>query len=89
MSPFPGITDAPDSASAPARALRTVVPHDADNLPWGTCKALYATSDGTIVVLAQADADAVALPVTAGQLVPIRVRRVLATGTTATVLAFY
>lgn len=68
-----------------------VTPSDTTNLPRGVCRALYTGSGGVLVV----QMDEFNLPLTltavpAGEIMPLAVSRVLATGTTATgVHAFY
>jgi hypothetical protein len=80
-----------DSAEAPARKIGAVTPNDSTDLA-DTPKALWVSAAGTLNVVALNDAANTGtalgtLPV--GTLVPIRVRRVRATGTTATVIALY
>lgn len=81
---FRGFTPTP---AGPFR--RAVVPakSDTEDLPNVTC-ALYVGDDGKDVrVILQNDASAVTFSaVRAGTLLPVRARRVLATGTTSTAL---
>lgn len=85
---FQGPTDA---VWAQARRVATITPSDSANLAL-VPKALWISADGTISVIG-ADDDtntAVALgSLTAGTVVPIRCKRVMSTGTTATVLGLY
>lgn len=78
-----------DTPISPGRNLRVVTPDNDADLPDGACKSLWVTADGDLTVIAQDDTDPVTIPVLAGQCIPIRARRVLATGTTATLVAIY
>lgn len=80
-----------DTPVSPARAIRAVTPSDSADLPDGPCKALFVLTDGDLEIVAESDADneQVVIPVTAGTVVPVRVRRVMAANTDATVLALY
>lgn len=71
--------------TTPARRAIVVVPHDVNDLAEYP-KALRVNGAGTLRILPSknADADAITLTVVAGEYVPIQVRRVFATGTTAT-----
>ncbi|MCO5092613.1 hypothetical protein [Bosea sp. (in: a-proteobacteria)] len=71
------------SAIGPAVMLRAVTPHDSDELEYVT-NGIVAGVAGTIAVVALEDASPVALTVIPGQLLPIRARKIMATGTTAT-----
>ena len=81
-----------DSTAGPSRFLRSVTPHDSTAIstvtgPGGTVmypRALYVSVAGDIVILAEGDTSTVTLKdVPAGTILPIRVTRVDATGTTA------
>lgn len=77
-----------DSVISPARRLAVVTPSDAADLA-EIPKALLIGGAGTVSLIAADDTVAVTLTVEAGVL-PIRVRRVRATGTTATgIVALY
>lgn len=79
-----------DSLVAPARSQKAVVPSNTADLPDGVCKALEVIVSGSLSCVAQDDVDPVARPnVIAGTIIPLRVRKVMATGTTASVLALY
>lgn len=86
---FSNFGDAPDFQ---ARRALAVTPSDSNNLSV-IPKALWISGAGTLSVIAVDDGDAgtpVALgSLSVGTLVPLRVRRVRATGTTATVIALY
>ena len=71
------------TAIGPAVMLRAVTPSDADELEFVTNGIVPGTA-GTIAVVAQEDGSAVTLTVNAGQVLPIRARKIMATGTTAT-----
>jgi hypothetical protein len=78
-----------DVVFAPARRVRAVSPDNDNDLALGPCKALYISVAGTLSIIAADDTDAVSLTVQAGVL-PVRVRRVRATGTAATgIVALY
>ncbi|MBX6746128.1 MAG: hypothetical protein IRY87_29180 [Acetobacteraceae bacterium] len=78
-----------DPVTASARKIAVVTPDDANDLPRVT-KALWVTATGTLSIIAVDDSAAVSLgTVPAGTLIPVRARRVMATGTTATVVALY
>lgn len=78
-----------DAVSAPGTSISAVTTSDTVDLPF-ICKALLVTGAGTVKVLAMQDSTAVDLG-TWGvtQIIPIRARRVFATGTTATLVALY
>lgn len=80
-----------DSAEAPARRLAAVTPNDSTDLP-DVAKALWVSVAGTVNVVGVADTanTGTALgSLSVGTVIPIRVRRVRATGTTATLIALY
>lgn len=73
-----------DAAFTPARSLAAITPSDGADLPV-FAKAIYVGGAGNIVLRAIDDAGNTTLTgVTAGAIIPVRARRVLATGTTAT-----
>lgn len=64
----------------------TITPHDVDNLPYFP-KQVYVTGAGDIKLALQKDedVDAITIAVTAGQILSgWKIRKVFATGTTAT-----
>jgi len=71
-----------DTTDFPAKSLRAVTPHDTNELEY-VAKALFIGTGGTLSLIAQEDTAAVSLTVVAGQIVPVRAKIVLATGTTA------
>ncbi|RWI35451.1 hypothetical protein [Mesorhizobium sp.] len=76
--------------SAPASSQKLVVPNDTADLPSGVCKALEVIAAGDISSIAENDTVAVnRSAVAAGTIIQVRIRRVNATGTTATVVALY
>jgi len=81
-------SDEPD-ISAPARRVRAVTPNDAADLPDGPCRSLFVTVAGNVAIIAKDDSAAVTIAVGAGQVLPVEVRRVNATNTTATAIALY
>ncbi len=75
-----------DDVSAPARRTGAIIPHDANDLP-DLPKAIYVGGGGDVALMAVGDTTARVFKMApAGSILPIRVRRVLATGTTATSL---
>lgn len=77
---FATVTDSP---IAPARNLAAVTPNDSTDLAW-ISKAIYVGVTGDLSVIAEDDTVAVTFTaVPAGTVLPIRARRVMATGTTA------
>lgn len=69
---------------SPARAAFAITPHDTNDLAI-TPRALWTGAGGTIVcILADDSAEVTFSDVAAGCILPIRAKRVLATGTTAT-----
>lgn len=77
-----------DATFAPARRLLAVTPSDVADLAV-IPKALHIGVGGTISIIGADDTDPVTLTVDAG-LLPVRARRVRATGTTATsIVALY
>ena len=72
--------------TASAGSAEAVTPDDGVDLPKG-CRALYVGGAGNLVVIFDKDTSSVTLTgVTAGSVLPVRIKRVLATGTTATVI---
>lgn len=86
----PSPTHGPPAVSQPAPAYRAVTPDDNTQLPSG-CRALYIGTTGTVVTQDIAGNVAVAfVGASAGQIIPIQVKIVLATGTTASnIVALY
>lgn len=74
----------------PATKLRAVTPADDTDLPGGTCRALFVGTSGDIVLTAAEDEDPVTVPSVPAGILPVSVKRVLATGTTASdIVALY
>ena len=75
----------------PAGALVAVTPSDTVDFTQGTAKALWIGGAGNVSVIAENDTVPVILTAAAaGQLIPLRVKRVRVTGTTATaIVAFF
>lgn len=76
---------------SPINDIKTVTPNDSTDLPNGACRAFIATALGTLVFDTYLGTTVtLAIPATATGVVQyIRMKRVRATGTTATVLACY
>ena len=77
---FQNLADAPDFQ---ARRLVAIAPHDTNDLAYVT-KAVYIGTGGTVSIIAADDTAAVSLTVQDGAVLPIRAKRIRATGTTAT-----
>jgi hypothetical protein len=77
--------------TAPATKLVAVTPHDDNDLAGGICRALWVGGAGNVAVIAADDTDPVTIvAVSAGRELPISVKRVRATNTTATsIVALY
>jgi hypothetical protein len=80
-----------DSAGAPSRLVAAVTPSDTVDLT-DIPKALWVAVAGTVNIVGVADASNAgtamgSLPV--GTVIPVRARRVRATGTTASLVAMY
>ena len=75
----------------PINDIKTVTPNDGADLPNGPCRAIIVTASGTLNIdTAAGTTVSIPIPATATGVVQyIRVKRVRATGTTATVLACY
>jgi len=73
-----------------ARQLRAVTASDTVDLPMAPCRALWIGVAGNVALIANGDTDAVTLVSVSAGLLPVRAKRVLATGTTATsIVALY
>lgn len=66
-----------------------VTPSDAVDLPLKPCQALLVTVTGNLSVVMEAGGQVDLTSVAANVILPLRVSRVRATGTTATVVALY
>lgn len=74
-----------------ARKLAAVTPNDGTDLPGGVCDAVWVGGSGSIAIIAEDDTVAVTTAgVATGTRLDIRAKRILATGTTATlIVAWY
>ena len=80
------------NAMMPARQARAVTPSDDDDLPNGTCDALWINDEGvvTVAVIASDDTESVTFAVSGPGPLAVRSKRVLATDTSATdIVALY
>ena len=68
---------------SPAESVESVTPHDTTELTI-VSRALYVGVAGDVAVLMSDDTTSTFVGVLAGSILPIRVKRVNATGTTAT-----
>lgn len=80
--------------SAPAVAVRAVTPHDTNELSQSDSgefpRGLYVGTTGNIALVAMNDSASVTLTAVPVGFVPIRCRKVLSTGTTASnIVALY
>lgn len=66
-----------------------VTPSDVDDLPRKPCQGLLVTATGNLSVVMEGGGQVDLTGVAANTLLPLRVSRVRATGTTATVVALY
>lgn len=74
----------------PARSLRAVTPHASENLPDGPCRALWVGGEGDISIVALDDTEVVLLKAVSVGVLPVAVRAVRVSGTTATnIVAIY
>ena len=71
------------SLTSPPEHARAILPSDTSDLPQVT-RALYVGGDGDLAVVMRGGEDVTFADVSGGTLLPIRVSRVLAAGTTAT-----
>lgn len=71
------------------RGAAAVTPSDVADLPLKPCQALLVTVTGNLSVVMEAGGQMDLTSVAANTLLPLRVSRVRATGTTATVVALY
>ena len=80
-----------NAGTACADRVRAVTPNDSTNLPLGTATALWIGGAGDVAIIAEGDTSAVTIvAIPAGTILPIRTKRVLSTGTTATsIVALY
>jgi hypothetical protein len=73
--------------SNPATGLVAITPNDSTDLTSSRIRSLWVGGAGNIAVIAQGDSSAVTLSgVAAGSILPIAVKRVMATNTTATLI---
>lgn len=73
-----------------ARKAVAVTPDDDNDLPLTGCRALWVNDAGNVEVICAGDTVAVVLTVLDSQLLPLQVKRVLATNTTSSeIFALY
>jgi hypothetical protein len=74
----------------PATQLRAVTPSDTVDLVDGPCRGIHISVAGAVAVIAKDDSSAVTVANVPNGIWPVMVKRVLATGTTATgIVALY
>lgn len=71
----------------PATKIADIALSDTVNLTH-PCRSLYIKSDGNLVVVGHDD-NAVTIPVVTGQVIPLEVKRINATSSTATAAAMW
>lgn len=71
------------------RGAAVVTPDDSNDLPRKPCQALLVTVTGNLSVVMEAGGQIDFTGLAANVILPLRVSRVRATGTTATVVALY
>jgi len=74
-----------EGTGQPASFAAEVTPHDSNELGFVT-RALYVGGAGTVTVTMYGSGSNVAFEVVAGAILPIRVTKVLSTGTDATLI---
>ncbi len=67
-----------------ARKLLAVTPHDTNNQNISGCRALWVGVAGNVAVIAENDTEAVTLVGVPIGVLPVKVKRLMATNTTAT-----
>lgn len=72
--------------SRPSGAFETVTPSNSTNFTKGTSRGLYIGGAGNIVAVAADDTTATFTAVPAGTVLPIKIKRVNSTSTTATAM---
>jgi hypothetical protein len=78
------------TSDAPAQGVADVTPHDADVLTVAPCRSLWVGTGGDLSVLMADGTTAILQNVPSGTVVPVAVRRVNSTNTTATdIVALY
>ena len=71
---------------APALSFALITKHDSTDIPTGMTRAIYVGGAGDIAAVDKDDTAVVFSAVPAGTILPIRVRRVNSTSTTATLM---
>lgn len=74
---------------SPAWAAATVTPSNDADLPRAPTRAVYVGSDGSLAVVMAGGGTVTFSGLAAGTILPIRVDRVLATGTATGIVALY
>ena len=67
----------------PSGELRAITPDDDNDLPGGETRAIYVGGDGNIVVVDSTGTQSTLVGAVAGSILPVKVRRVRSTSTTA------
>jgi hypothetical protein len=72
------------SLTAPYNRIKAITTSDTVNLPDGVCDAILVNGAGNVVVVLENDETTTITGVVAGTILPLTVKRVNATSTTAT-----
>lgn len=73
------------AAAVPYNVCLAITKSDSVNFPQGLCDAIYIGGAGVVVVVMQDDSTA-SFTCVAGQILPVRAKRVNSTSTTATLM---
>ena len=88
--PLLGDAYAKETPESPAKDARAVTPADGSDLPDGICKSLYVGGTGAIALDTALGNTVTFSGIPAGTILPVQVKRVRSTGTTATsIVALY
>lgn len=77
------------AVNSPYQKAVAITASDAANISTGVADAVLCLTAGSAVILDAAGSAALTVPMTAGQLLPLRVVRINSTGTTGTYAALY
>lgn len=68
------------------RRAEAVTKHDTNNFPGGACNAIYVGGAGVMAVVMADNGEVINFTCVAGQILPVRAKRVNATNTAATLM---
>lgn len=73
-----------------SRQAKAITPNDSTDIDPKPCRAVYIGGAGNISLIPEGGSEAVTFAVIAGQVLPVRAKRIMATNTTATgIVALY